>query len=92
MKQVYVTALPKCDICGKADAHYDGKTRLGPWANMCDGCYGIHGTKASTLTNEFVVGEAPERDRHAEVAAAIEAGDWDALEDAIGDGDIADYL
>ena len=33
--------LPDCDFCGmeygiKTPAPYDGKTKLGPWANMCD--------------------------------------------------------
>jgi len=27
--------LPNCDICGK-EAHYDAKTRMGPWAYVCE--------------------------------------------------------
>ena len=39
--EVEVTRLPKCDICHHdeqvvTDATYDGKTKRGPWANMCD--------------------------------------------------------
>jgi hypothetical protein len=41
--EVEVATLPKCDIHamlhdGKPapDAAYDGKTMLGPWANMCE--------------------------------------------------------
>ena len=35
-----VVALPNCDICHFEDdttttAHFDGKTRRGPWAFMC---------------------------------------------------------
>ena len=33
--QVEVSSLPKCDFC-LADAKYDAKTTLGPWANMCE--------------------------------------------------------
>lgn len=37
---VVVDKLPHCDICEAkghegVSAHYDGKTFLGPWANMC---------------------------------------------------------
>ena len=42
-KQVKVRVLPKCDICKTRDAHYDGRTRLGPWANMCLQCFGEFG-------------------------------------------------
>lgn len=40
--QVKVSSLPKCDFCGKT-AGYDGKTTHGPWANMCEDCFGQHG-------------------------------------------------
>ena len=33
--QVEVAVLPKCDFCVRP-ARYDGKTRMGPWANMCE--------------------------------------------------------
>ena len=29
-----VSELPKCDFCG-GSARYDGATKLGPWAFMC---------------------------------------------------------
>lgn len=36
---VIVKALPGCDICRSEgvtkSAKYDGKTIMGPWANMC---------------------------------------------------------
>ena len=32
--EVKVTKLPKCNFC-ENEAHYDGKTNMGPWANMC---------------------------------------------------------
>lgn len=37
-----VTRIPKCDFCGK-EAKYDGKTQMGPWANMCETCWKQHG-------------------------------------------------
>jgi hypothetical protein len=33
-KAVTVDRLPKCDFCDNP-AHYDFKTRMGPWANAC---------------------------------------------------------
>ena len=39
--QVEVPRLPQCDFCKQdptvmyQEAHYDGKTKMGPWANMC---------------------------------------------------------
>jgi len=41
--QVEVARLPKCDFCG-APAKYDGRTGLGPWANMCEMCFHEYGT------------------------------------------------
>ena len=41
--EVTVTKKPKCDFCDEV-AEYDGKTTLGPWANMCATCYGQFGT------------------------------------------------
>lgn len=38
--EVRVTCLPLCDIDpSHGDAHYDGKTRYGPWAFMCEACF-----------------------------------------------------
>ena len=39
--QVEVLELPQCDFCRQnplvmyQEAHYDGKTRMGPWTFMC---------------------------------------------------------
>jgi hypothetical protein len=35
----------KCDIChGDIKDHFvDGKTKMGPWANMCEKCHRQHG-------------------------------------------------
>jgi len=32
---VLVDTLPVCSFCDK-EAHYDGKTKMGPWADMCE--------------------------------------------------------
>jgi len=40
--EVEVSQLPKCDFCGKV-AKYDGRTKHGPWANMCLICFGEQG-------------------------------------------------
>lgn len=38
-----VLSLPDCDFgCGRK-AHYDGKTKQGPWGYMCDTHFKMHG-------------------------------------------------
>lgn len=36
--QVEVVNLPNCDFCGEV-ANYDARTKVGPWANMCQSCF-----------------------------------------------------
>ena len=38
LRTAEVLERPKCDFCGKP-AEVDGRTRMGPWAFMCEGCY-----------------------------------------------------
>ena len=38
---VYVTKLPKCDICGE-EAAYDAATKQGPWAYLCRQHFDTH--------------------------------------------------
>jgi len=40
--EVYVEKLPKCDFC-EEPALYDAKTRMGPWAYMCEEHFKQHG-------------------------------------------------
>lgn len=40
--KVTVERLPKCDFCEKI-ARYDGRTKNGQWAYMCEGCFAICG-------------------------------------------------
>lgn len=51
--EVRVTAIPNCDICKHTwnaitPAAYDGATRMGPWANMCEDCFQCHGVGLGT--------------------------------------------
>jgi hypothetical protein len=41
-KTVSIPAPKPCDFCG-CTAKYDGKTIMGPWANMCSDCFAENG-------------------------------------------------
>jgi hypothetical protein len=96
----YIPEPRTCDVCtyelGKPDeqAHYDARTNDGRWANVCEAHFRSHtpGRLGTGRAQRLVVGPPPDRDRRAEVADAIKRGDWQAMEDAVGDGDPADYL
>ena len=60
--EVYVQELPKCDFCAKP-AFYDGATRMGPWAHMCEEHFKMHGIglgtgKGQKLIPRKALGEA----------------------------------
>ena len=40
--EIIVTSFPKCDFC-KEEAVYDGRTRMGGWANMCPYHFKLYG-------------------------------------------------
>jgi hypothetical protein len=41
--QTVVNTKPACDFgCGKT-AEYDGMTKMGPWAYMCQSCFDVNG-------------------------------------------------
>lgn len=44
-KQYIGEAPKKCDLCKEdiKDVFYDAKTKMGPWANMCNECYNQYG-------------------------------------------------
>lgn len=104
--KVYVSELPLCDFCKNSSsplantrrAKYDFRTKWGQWANGCEIHYRTHRAHTELGTGhgqELVEGEAPERtdqDIHNDLMAAIEAGDFDAMEEALGDRDIAEFL
>lgn len=46
-----------CDICQQQPAKYDGKTKMGPWAYMCEKCFKAYGVglglgKGQVLDND----------------------------------------
>lgn len=47
-ESVEVSRLPNCDFCkvggSLVPAEYDGRTQMGPWANMCKGHFKQFGT------------------------------------------------
>lgn len=95
----YVAKLPNCDFCKEQGteraAEYDAKTLFGPWANMCTEHFLLRAASQQLGTGrgqKLVVGEPPAIDRAAAASAALEAGDYEAFEEAVGDGDPADYL
>lgn len=59
--EVKVAALPKCDVCRAQhvqhppDATYDGKTKTGPWAFMCQQCFDQQGTGLGTGKGQRLV-------------------------------------
>lgn len=38
-----------CDVCGLEPAVVDAKTVMGPWANLCPGCWRAVGTRVLAL-------------------------------------------
>lgn len=42
-----VSMIPNCDFCFNP-ASYDGKTKMGPWANMCEDCFKKYGVGLGT--------------------------------------------
>jgi hypothetical protein len=56
-KQVIVDKLPKCDFC-EYPAAYDGKTKMGPWANMCETHFKTFGVGLGTGQGQKLILEA----------------------------------
>lgn len=96
----YVLKYPDCDICKyeqdrKTEAHYDGRTVSGQWANMCDPHFITRGTGLGTGKGQrLIVGAKPAdaEERRRKAREAVAAGDMDALEEAVGDGDPAEFF
>lgn len=57
--EVRVGKLPKCIFCVqlgmKTNAEYDGATKSGPWAFMCERHFGQHGVGLGELTGKKFV-------------------------------------
>jgi hypothetical protein len=97
----YVLKYPDCDICKHeqdriTEAHYDGQTLTGQWGYMCEVHFASRGTGLGTGKGQrLIVGEKPvptREERRKQVQQAAQDGDWDAMEEAVGDGDIAEWL
>ena len=43
----FVEKLPRRDLCGE-EAHFDARTVSGPWAYLCDLCFGQYGVGLGT--------------------------------------------
>lgn len=41
-EEVTIGKLPKCQFCDRI-ARYDAKTRMGPWAYLCEHHFGLYG-------------------------------------------------
>jgi len=53
-----VSKLPNCDFCNNL-AKYDGKTKIGPWAYMCERHFKEYGVGLGTgLGQKLVVKES----------------------------------
>ena len=97
----YVSSPRYCDIhkydLGQPDvaATHDVRTFTGQWANVCDEHRVSHAASqrlGTGLGQRLIVGEPPAQDTAAQIDAALRAGDMDALMDAVGDGDLADWF
>lgn len=93
----YVAERPDCDVCKHEEgrvtpAEYDARMRIGSWAYLCEDHWQERTAKhlGTGYGQRLVVGE--ERDRARELREALARGDFDAAEEAIGDGDIADFI
>lgn len=98
----YMTRLPACDVClhehqVNVTAAYDAATILGRWAYVCEEHFLTHtyGQLGTGAGQRLVVGSPPVlnlEDKRDALAVALAAGDWDAAEGIVGDGDLTDWL
>jgi len=94
-KTAIVAALPNCQFphTGPVKADYDAKTNDGPWAYVCEAHFRTETEgRLGTGVGQKLTVIGPERDRQADAKAALEAGDFEAFEDAVGDGDPLDFM
>jgi len=67
--KVEVLELPQCDFCKQyprvmyQEARYDGKTKMGPWANMCREHFEQYGVGLGLgKGQELVLADVPDKD------------------------------
>lgn len=53
-----MTETSICDLCHTEGltTWVDGKTRMGPWANMCLACYAVHGRGLGVGVGQYIEG------------------------------------
>ena len=84
----YVEKLPLCDLCGNT-AHFNARTVTGPWAYLCDLCFGEYGVGLGVGMGQMLeVGKditeiSPEYDWYERGVVASDAAD-SAIERAMG--------
>ena len=47
-KKVFVKKIPDCALCRIRKAKYDGRTKMGSWAFMCQECFDAYGFALGT--------------------------------------------
>ena len=60
---VVIPEIRFCDMCKEsppAPAYADGKTTLGPWADMCKDCYAIYGVGLGLGRGQELLLEPPD--------------------------------
>lgn len=71
----YVERLPECSFHPGIAAHYDGKTREGPWAYMCDLCFQSRGRGLGLGKGQRMIVRATTMP----AGAGAGSGSWDRL-------------
>ena len=66
--EVVVSELPDCDICPAGRAQYDGRTKMGPWANMCESCFKKYGVGLGYGHGQKLIVSQDKEDKQAEFA------------------------
>ena len=66
----------KCDFCHNI-AEVDGKTKEGPWANMCLGCFGDHGIGLGTGRGQMLI--KVEKSKRAKTRGKVRYIDGEAI-------------
>lgn len=61
VNQVIVTDMPNCDMphC-KRQARYDAKTKMGPWAYMCNQHFESYGLKLGVGFGQELIARRPQ--------------------------------
>ncbi len=55
---VIISSIVPCDMCTNPVALVDGKTKAGPWANMCASCFFRHGVGLGVGKGQVLIWKA----------------------------------